>query len=477
MKKILFFPAHSRDTHRTALTLEALKRDLDSGNDVRILDCGAILGGYCALNRGRGKIYCNKCMRSLDKVAGLLDVPRSKFILMRMCKIPDFPEIDSVEKLKNFEIGGINVGVGAASVIMTLNRDYMPDILREQGTVRGFLRTAAIMIGNLERIYREWKFDEFHSFNGRLPSVYPAVMFCAKNGIDYTLFECGANRSKIRVAKNILIHDIQLIKDEISRYWNSANPEEREKLAIKWFADRRGGKYQAMESFTARQKNGLVPSNWDKSKQNIAIFNSSIDEFYAFNCWKNPLSDNENLILKQLLEHYKNDSTKHFYLRVHPNLTKSKRKGSRQIAEIREFSRIYPNLTVIEPESKIDTYALIDLADKVLTFTSTAGFEATYYGKVSILAGKAPYDELDCVYLAKSMEELYKLIDAEGLKPKPRESTYPYAYRTQVYGEYFKYAKATNETDASYKGVPLDLSGNNTWSYVKRLILGRDKSW
>ena len=127
-----------------------------------------------------------------------------------------------------------------------------------------------------------------------------------------------------------------------------------------------------------------------------------------------------------------------------------------QIKQINEMKKKYKNLTVIEPDEKIDTYALMDVADKVVTVYSTTGFEATYYGKISIFAGKAPYEDLDCCYQANSLEELYNLIDSKNLKPKPKENTYAYAYYKQVYGENYKYYIINSLNDGNFMGLEID---------------------
>ena len=116
----------------------------------------------------------------------------------------------------------------------------------------------------------------------------------------------------------------------------------------------------------------------------------------------------------------------------------------------------YKNLTVIEPDEKIDTYALMEACDKILSTYSTMGCEATYWGKISILAGVSPYDELDCVYKAHSMQELYKLIDDKNLLPKAKESTLPYGYRNQTCGEKYKYYKEVNLTNGEFLGIKLN---------------------
>ena len=122
---------------------------------------------------------------------------------------------------------------------------------------------------------------------------------------------------------------------------------------------------------------------------------------------------------------------------------------------INELKKNYKNLTVIEPDEKIDTYALMTACDKTLATYSTAAYEATYYGKVAIIGGIAPYEDWDCVYQAKSFEEFFKYIDDKNLQPKPKKNCYPYAYYNEIFGESFKYYDVTSLSEGIFCGIKL----------------------
>lgn len=68
-----------------------------------------------------------------------------------------------------------------------------------------------------------------------------------------------------------------------------------------------------------------MPSDINDHKENIVIFNSSEDEFSAiggkFESIK--LFNSQIEGIKAIVDHYSGDSSKHFYLRIHPNLKKS----------------------------------------------------------------------------------------------------------------------------------------------------------
>ena len=451
-KKILFAPGHSRAAWKWGQVGEILKRLLeDHENDVYYLDCNNSVNGHCALNRGKHWGYCKKCSNVLLDIVQLAGLPDEKIIWMKKFKAPKFPDFKTIREAIDFEYDGYNYGLGPVSCIMTLNRDYDFDINKEQKTIKKAFETEYTVFKNLEEAFNQYHFDEIHTFNGRMPFVYPCVSYAVKNNIPYVVYECGCSIYKFKTINNSVPHDYNNYRREMKAYWDN-RPADYKEIATKWFDDRRKGKFQAIESFTKDQIKDLLPDGFDFNKENIAIFNSSIDEVYAFDSWKHPFADNENELIESILEHYKDDTNKHFYLRIHPNLTKAKRKSATQIRQINEMKKKFSNLTVIEPDQKIDTYALIEAVNKVLTFYSSVGCEATYYGTPSILAGKAAYDQFDCVYKAKSFEEVFELIDNKDLKPKPKEAAYPFGYYNAVYGEEYKYFKVKSPHEGEFMG-------------------------
>ena len=76
----------------------------------------------------------------------------------------------------------------------------------------------------------------------------------------------------------------------------------------------------------------------------------------------------------------------------------------------------------------------MDIADKVISFGSTTGIEATFWGATSILFGKSFYMHLDAAYQPNSYKSLYNLIQDSSLAPKNKENTLPYGHYMLKYG-------------------------------------------
>jgi hypothetical protein len=91
-----------------------------------------------------------------------------------------------------------------------------------------------------------------------------------------------------------------------------------------------------------------------------------------------------------------------------------------------------------DPNSPVDSYALMDRADVVFTYGSTAGVEAAYFGRPVVVMGPSAYDTLGCALRVRTVEEISKAIESPPA-PNPHAAT-PYGLMMQRRG--FLYAHA-----------------------------------
>lgn len=418
--------------------LELMLDLMKKGNDVYSVACDKVFNKYCTQNKNQSSENCNRCRASYKKGLKTINFPKKNILNLSKVPAPDFPVFNTQKELSGYCVDDINLGFGVYSFYMSVIRDYLFDPVLHRQELEGYLRTSHLVLKNMEKIIDDLNPDAVYLFNGRFIEYWPIIGLCKKHKIDYYLHERGADYTKYILVKNDLIHNPKRYHKEIDFLWENAKEPQRSDIAKKWFKDRRNGVEQDWLVFTKEQKKNLLPDGFDPTKENIAIFNSSLDEYYAFSEWQNPISDNENDIIKDVLEHYKNDDTKHFYVRLHPNL---KNVNTVQIKEIKALEDAgYKNLTIIGAEAPVDTYSLIDASDKVLTFGSTVGVEAAFLNKPSIVAGVSIYGGLDCCYQPKTYEELFNLIDRE-LEPKDPKNSYPFGYWSAVFGTEFVFFK------------------------------------
>lgn len=473
-KKCLFLNFHNskHPFFETSLELMELNRE---ECEIYSLYCNGLLDKYCCNHVRHQKFnrdynYCNKCKREYLIGMELVKVsPQSRFVLKEV-EVPQFPDFNTIDEIKNFSIDGANIGFGIASTIMTYTRDYKYNPHEQKELIQKLFTNSYTILQNLEKLHSQIKFDEIYLFNGRYYEFNTGVAFARKHNIDFYIYESGADHTRYRLRKNDYIHDFKCNQQEILDLWNAESDTDKKiVIAEEYPKNRRNRVEKNWWGYTKKQKYGVLPANFDKTKENIVIYNGSLDEISIFDEYKNPIDANENNIIRNIIKHYENNTDKHFYLRIHPNISNLR---TTQMKELEEIIASNPKcMTIIRPEEDIDTYALMDACDKVLVFCSTMGIESTYWGKVSILAGVALYDHLDCIYKAITYDELWKFLDSKELTPKPKENAYPYFYWMNTFGIPHKIYKPERLFVGTFRGVNLKELGHSMFTRTYRGFL------
>jgi hypothetical protein len=130
----------------------------------------------------------------------------------------------------------------------------------------------------------------------------------------------------------------------------------------------------------------------------------------------------------------------------------------------------FENLHIISPKESVDTYRLMELSNKVISFGSTTGVEATFWGACSILFGKSLYSNLETTYEVNSYKDLFELIETEALPPKKRNKTYPYGYYLSQYGIDTVFFQSDGLKNSKYKGRKVRVFTPKTVVYLLRYV-------
>ena len=405
-KKVLIFSA-CNDFNAVELALE----NAEMGNKVFYLQCDSYLR-VCQHNRFGNRVMCWHCKNSMSKVINkyreLYDI---NLIYLSDVIMPEDIEdaavykmdFNSVQDIKNLSYHGAAVGYGAFSSYVTFSRNVMPDIDDELRRYLGFLIKKEVAIFHaLERLNEQVLFDQIIFHNGRFAQFKPFLEFSKIHKIN---FICTEHRiSENRLLKDLFIndipHSIDYVANNVLKNWDKGDPTSREEIGKSFFERRKKGLPAGDNNrvFVKGQHVGQLPAEWDDNVENISIFNSSEDEFLAVNKDYDSylMFPNQFVALSTIFEHYKHDKTKHFYVRIHPNLKNVPYKSHLALHELK-----YDNVTIIPAESSISSYTLLEHSNKIIIFDSTMGVEATYSGKPVIALSKYYYTVLDMVYTPK----------------------------------------------------------------------------
>lgn len=467
--KIFVFSTHAGWQPHLETELEIIQRHLEAGDEVYRFVCNGDFP-ICDMNQEhvfKTCLHCrdmSSCGKSLLK-GNINDLPIIYPGINGKNKLKNLNlEPRNQEELSSIEIDNFDLGIAVLSSLISWYREPVLDLSKYTEAIKLGLQSAAEVYFSAIEYIKTYRPDKVYCFNGRLMhgrAILRASSFC---NTDCYVHERGNNKNFYALYKNTTPHDRFYTHNLMYELWNQADTKEREEIGRQFYEERAAGKSQSWYSYTAEQKKGMLPDNWDSSKRNIVIFNSSEDEFAAIgNAWKNELYTSQLEAIPTIVKDCAEDKELHFYLRVHPNLIGVDNSETRAIAALN-----YSNLTVIEANSPISTYDLVFNAEKVITFGSSVGIEAVYWDKPSIQAGKSYYFEMDATYKPKTHEETVSLIKAE-LPPLDKTPALVYGHYFKTYGIPYSYYEAETLATGKFKGVNIFKEAANIHSKYKNL--------
>lgn len=336
---------------------------------------------------------------------------------------------ENVEKIKSIIYKQVYVGQSILSLYVNFTRDQ--DVRDPDGFQKFFNPIVADLCDLIDYMYDlilRINPDEIITYNGRLFDNRLVYDIANALNIKYTALEVvfgnGFPLKKVKfnggLPQSILINTLK-----INDLWDKSPQSNEEKIAISssFYSRRRNGELIAdIAVYTSDQIKGKLPEGFDLNKRNIAIYNSSTDEYIALGGeWEEAVFPSQYEAIEYLLQHSSSDF--HYYLRMHPHLKSVKYKAYLELYDLEKYN----NLTIIPPVSEISTYSLMEACEKVVTFGSTMGVEASFWGKPSILLGRCFYENLDACYNVSFKEEVIPLIERH-LEPKSQIGAIKYAY-------------------------------------------------
>ncbi len=465
--KVLFYSNQGLAPLHLGIELENLERLRAEGHEIFIVKCDNKLGGCffnpchnligCAICEARSNVFHNKINIKKEQVYKLKNYSEAETVAL--------PHFKNLEELLDYKYEGVYLGRGVASSIISLRRDADINSDNENAFIDFQLRMAINVYLNFTHYIEKFKPDILYFFNGRFAECYPLIGLAEKHNIPFTTMEVSSSKHRFELFENSLPHSIKKREENVEKKWAASDPSTRNEIAQKWFEEKRTGTIKTGIVYTGAQKNNQLPDSFDSSLMNIAIFNSSEDEMKVIEEWKLDLYKTQNEVIEKVAKYFSDQPNIHFWLRVHPNLGKVDNAQSRGIKHLK-----FNNLTVIPPQSDVDTYALMQACDKALSFGSNTGIEATYWQKPSILFGKSFYQKLNCVYHPDSYEALYQLISNPDLKPKPKENTYKHGFYVGTYGRPYKHFDYDGKFNSHYRKEKMKRIYPRTFLYLFKYL-------
>jgi len=434
MSKILVYIG----SHDNNSICDAIER-LEAGDEVLVIRCDRSTGicrhnmygaqwqcRYC--EHVNNKLWRNRMLKLGATIKGLNDIITKED---RAAAGNYVFEYNDVDELKAVKYKDVEVGYGAFSTYVTLSRNVMPDFTPEFKKYIDFIiRKEIAVVEAIDREIIQFNPDWIYFHNGRFAEFKPILGLTQKYNIPFVSTEEIYREGRMLKDDfvNDVVHSVQLNYQKILDDWELGKESEEDKIAIakKYFEDRANRKESGGTVYTGHQEVGKLPEGFDESKEIITIFNSSEDEFCSVSSEfdNNMLFKNQFTALKTIFEHYKGDQTKHFYLRIHPNLRNVPYRAHTMLYDLH-----YDNVTIIPADSPIDSYVLLFHSDKIITFNSLMSLEGAYWGKPVITLIHHMWTLLGIVYSPNNIEEIWPLIDRKDLPPLRNDNIYKFPYR------------------------------------------------
>lgn len=447
--KILFYTTSVALNPHNGVLLDEAEKYIKEGHEVVFLLCDESYP-RCFANPLKESFLCQSCKRQQHFLLGKLSSKIKKYSLKLFFRYSENDysdktfEYNSIQEVFGLYYKGVDIGYAAASSYITLTRNLDPLVSPQfKELMDDFLRSGIIITDALEVAIEQLKPDRICLFNGRFVETRPVLRVAMDKGVETYVYEVIGSPSKYKKVffKNALPHDIENITTLINDFWDKSVKTESEKneLAESFFIRKRQGLAVVDKAYTEDQILGKLPDNWNITKRNFVIFNSSEDEFAAVgNEYKEKLFTTQIEGIRFILETNKRNEEIHFYLRIHPNLADITYKYHLDLIKFEE----YDNCTVIKAGSDISTYTLIDNAEKIIVFGSTVGLEATYWSKPVILLGASFYKNMNVAYYPETKSALESLL-VNQLSPKEVKDSLKLGYffvgdRGHVY-EFFNF--------------------------------------
>ena len=361
-----------------------------------------------------------KCLICKDKLSKLSYQNENLIVLRYNESSYENEKFNDVRELKNLKYRGINIGTGVHSAAISIIRSHEYSVSFNKKLIESIINTSKKTIDFLFE-NKNHNFKKIYVFNGRVSHFNAVVEFSKHFKIDFFTFEIANNKKNFLLVKNAIPHSRKIYNEDLTNSWHQSDKTKRERIGMKYFSNEKSKKYNLID-YSSFQVRGNIPKEIKSLNKVITIFGSSRNEYESIEGWKNEfLSGDDEEIIKEVCKNFKHIN---FVYRAHPNL---KLKRNTQTKNIENLKKI-KNLLVYDQYSKISTYELIEISEKIIVFATTLGVEATFMNKPVISLGPSIYEALDISYRPKNLIELKELLDDEDLGPKPREEAIKFGY-------------------------------------------------
>jgi hypothetical protein len=433
--------------------LELAERHLVAGDKVTLMVCDGDLMA-CEANPTHEAGRCVRCVgRGREGVSRLSG--KAEVVPLLQLTDKDRQELRDIktdwstrDEMNEFAVDNFDAGWAAQSTLASLfmRPDY--DVHREHDQIRRTILSSVAVYRSVQNYLGRVPVDRMYVFNGRYATMRAAMRAAESKGVPFFIHERGSSFEKFALYEDHAPHDLDFFQDEVRRAWDRADPELRELIGASFYADRVAGTQSDWHAYASKQETGRLPETWRNGANNVVIYASSSDDL---DCLREmvqgkTLYETQYEGMEKILASAQDHPDLHFFLRMHPRSANMAESGAQRL-----MARRQSNLTFIAADSPISTYAMMRKATRVVSFGSTTGLEATYWGTPSILGYRSYFDKLGSIHVPKTHDEMMQLIVSDRTPPADKAGALMYGHFMKTFGMPFRYNRPTGLTGGTFK--------------------------
>jgi hypothetical protein len=438
------FEAISRDFKRVVVvnpvrtlwsyqfSLEASIRLASLGAEVLFLDLAKSEDASYLLNEKQyiPRLRYISVFHSVKKELKKFGVP-SRSISMRDYYFTNVPKFNNVSELRNYEYGNLKFGAMIYSAITSKYKSTSFEIDEVDKDVNHYFRCTAAAYRKLTSQIRDFAPDVILTTNDRLIGSALALNLASNLGLPSRVIYWGSDSTKLQVYTRSLYDSREWFELAKSKFLISPpSPSEKVRLLNEMDLLSRSQTEDSL-TFTRTQTKGL---GLELSRKTIVFYAQSEHEHSAvFIDEINGRFKSQQDAFVELMK-ICGELDIDLVLKYHPirNLDKRSTNLKSEIGDWKDI-QIENWVIQIDPNSKVDTYELINNAYVNVVWTSTVGLESILRQKKLIVLGDTHWLDLDWGINAWNSNDLKRAILGE-LKVPPLESLLPWFWYIQEFG-------------------------------------------
>jgi hypothetical protein len=450
--------------------LELIQCDLEEGVDVHVIEPGRLL----RFNNVKPRVDFRKRLRGdlgrlragLSLLSGEITVHAIDDLIVQdpgyaRLQALEFPTFTTHEQLHEYRFDDHDCGNAVLSSLVSNLRDTAVDLTQHREVIERSLDTS-IKVYLATRVFLErFAPDRVNLFNGRGATFRGILRACQAAKVECFVHESGVTLDRINLARNTMPHDAGWVNRSILEHWDvsSHSDEEKRRIGATFFERQKMGEMLDGTPYTRHQRRGELPEEIERVGPLYSIFTSSeferkcFPQWYRYACHESQLDGIQDVI--RILKERGFPGT--LCIRIHPN-SRDEKPFLQGILR-REVKDDF--VKIVDADSPVDSYALIEASDKVITFGSTVGVEATFQRKPAISLATSRF--LGGVHHPQTREEAAALIGGEAL-PGDYEGALKYGYYHLTSGHRLRHAKSLGDRRSfSFKGMQLRRTDWRFW--------------